>query len=392
MSGADGPPATLGPRHPVSAIASVFVRLGLTAFGGPAAHIAMFREEFVRRRGWLDDRAFAELLAASNLIPGPTSTELAMHLGYRGAGWRGLLAAGLAFAGPAVAIVAVLAWVYVTWGALPEVRGILAGIAPVVVAIVAHATVGLGRSVLTTPILAAVAAGAVVASLAGVPDLVTLLAGGAVGFAAATGRRGRPHLPAAAPGIGLAAGAAATAAGVAGVVGLAGLFASFLKIGAVLFGSGYLLIALLRSEFVVGAGLLTERQLLDAVAVGQVTPGPVFTTATFVGYVLLGVPGAIAATVGMALPAFVFVALSIPLLERVQRSSAARAALTGVSAAVVGLLAAVSGALGQTAIVDPVTALLGLLAFVALERRALGPATLLAIGAVVGALRAVVGA
>jgi chromate transporter len=368
----------------------LFLRLGLVAFGGPAAHVALFRDEFVRRRQWLDDREFAELLAASNLIPGPTSTELAMHLGYRQAGWRGLLAAGTAFAGPAIVIVTLLAWAYVRWGALPEAAAVLSGLAPVIVAIVAHATVALGRSVLRGPALVATAALAVVASLAGVPDVVVLLGGALAGLAAAR-LTPVPSLVLAALPATLPLVPPAVAATGAASLGLGGLLLVCLKMGAVLFGSGYLLVSLLREELVTGARLLTERQLLDAVAVGQLSPGPVFTTATFVGYLLLGLPGALVATVGFALPAFVFVAASVPVLARLRRSVVARAALEGVSAAVVGLLVAVSAALGGAAIVDPVAAGLAVGALALLVAGRAGPVALLTAGAAVGSVRALVG-
>ena len=378
---------------PVREVATIFLRLGLTAFGGPAGHIALFREELVRGRGWVDDGEFARLLAASNLIPGPTSTELAMHLGYRLAGWAGLLAAGVAFAAPAIAIVLAVAWAYATWGTLPAVAGILAGIAPVVVAIIAHAALGLARSVLRTPVLVGLAVAAVAASLAGVAEPLILLLAGAGGLVAALAarHRGAAVLVLAVPGWGTPpafAAALAAAAGSAPVASAVGpLFLSFLKLGSVLFGSGYLLVALLRDEFVVGLGWLSERQLLDAVAVGQFTPGPVFTTATFVGYLLLGLPGAVAGTVGMALPAFLFVALSIPVLERLRESTLAGATLDAVSAAVVGLLVVVAVALGRAAAVDLLFVVIGVVAFVALSRGTVGPAWLILAGAALGAVR-----
>ncbi len=369
---------------PLRELAGLFGRLGLTTFGGPAAHIAMFRHEFVARRGWLDDRAFLDLLSAANLIPGPTSTELALHSGYRRARWWGLLIAGAAFAAPAVVIVLVLAWVYVTWGTLPAVGAVLAGIAPVVVAIVAHAAVVLGRAALRRPIEVGIGAAALAASLAGLSEIVVLGLAGILGLvlsppgrAAVAGRL--PGLLV--PGL-LAAGGQAGGAIVVG--GPVGLFAAFLKIGSILFGSGYLLVALLRSEFVVGNGLLTEQQLLDAVAVGQITPGPVFTTATFVGYLAMGVPGALIATLGMALPAVGFVALSVPVLDRLRRSASARAALDGVGAAVVGLLVAVTAALAATALGTPVAIALAAIAFGLLMAGRAGPVQLIALGAVIG--------
>jgi chromate transporter len=376
-------------RRPLAELTRQFGRLGLTTFGGPAAHIAMFRHEFVARRGWLADREFLDLLSAANLIPGPTSTELAMHIGHRRAGWAGLVVAGIAFASPAVLIVAILAWVYVTWGALPAVGAVLAGIAPVVVAIVAHATVGLGRTAVRGPLTVAIAGLAIAASLAGVPEVAILLAAGIGGLLALGGRPGaggpKTQLPGGAIGPLLAAAGPLAATAPLAASAPLGLFLAFLKIGSILFGSGYLLVALLRSEFVVATGLLTERQLLDAVAVGQLTPGPVFTTATFIGYLLLGLPGAVIATVGMALPAFGFVAMSVPVLERLRGSLAARAVLDGVGAAVVGLLVAVVVALSRTAATAPLWAIVGIGAFGLLLTGRLGPVVLLAVGAAIGA-------
>jgi chromate transporter len=271
------------------------------------------------------------------------------------------------------------------------VTAILAGIAPVIVAIVADATVGLGRAVLRGRLLALTAAGALIASLAGVPDVVILLAGAAAGLATARLDVGGVHGWVSLAGLGGAIGATATGVG-AGAIGLGGLFVACLKMGAVLFGSGYLLVALLRDEFVIGTALLTERELIDAIAVGQMSPGPVFTTATFVGFLLLGLPGALVATLGFALPAYVFVAASVPVLDRLRRSPAARAALAGVSAAVVGLLIGVSAALGRTAIVDPVSGGLAALALLLLATGRTGPVALLALGGAVGALRGVIGA
>lgn len=375
-------------------VAGTFLRIGLTAFGGPAGHIAIMRDEFVRRHAWLDDATFVDLLGAANLIPGPTSTELAMHIGHRRAGRAGLVVAGLAFLLPAVVIVAVLAGLYVEHGQLPEVAALLAGITPIVVAIVAHAGWSLARTTLRTPLLAVLFAAAVGAVVAGVPEIAVLLGAGAVSV-------GRIVLGWRSPAIGLAgwtwppiSGAAAgTAAGTAGAAALLVsvatpilIFGAFLKIGAVLFGSGYVLVALLRSELVDGLGWITETQLLDAVAVGQATPGPLFSTATFIGYVVGGPLGALAATVGVFLPAFVAVALSIPILDRLRTSEPARAFLDGVNAAAVGLLGVVAVQLGLAGVRDLVDVATMIAAF-ALLMRGIGTGWLIAGGAAIGLIR-----
>jgi chromate transporter len=368
------------PRGTVREVVRLFLRLGLTAFGGPAAHIALFRDEFVRRRGWIDDRTFLDLLSAANLIPGPTSTELAMHIGHRRAGWPGLVAAGLAFLLPAALMVGALAWAYVAFGTLPAVGDVMSGIAPVVVAIVAHATVGLGRTAVRGPLTGAIAAAALVASIAGVTPLAVLLAGGAAGLAGMAARDAARGGVAVVPILGLGSAAAA------GGLSLAGLAWSFAKIGSILFGSGYLLVALLEDEFV-ASGLLSRQELLDAIAVGQFTPGPVITTATFVGYLLLGLPGAIVATVAIATPAFAFAAASVPVLEALRGSRPARAALDGIAAAVVGALVAVTAELGAAAIGDIVTAATAIAAWALLATGRVNPVWLIAAGAAVGLVR-----
>lgn len=361
-------------------LAAVFLRLGLTSFGGPAAHIALMRDEFVRRRHWLDDAAFVDLLGAANLIPGPTSTELAMHIGHRRAGRVGLVVAGLAFLLPAVAIVAFLAWLYVEQGQRPEVGALLVGIAPVVVAIVAHAGWSIGRTVVRTPLAAVLLVATIGAALAGIPEIALLLAAGLV--AIAIHLRGRSG--------GMAGGVIPTGAllatGSALGVAVPAIFVTFLKIGAVLFGSGYVLVALLRSELVDGLGWLSERQLLDAVAVGQATPGPLFSTATFIGYLLAGPLGAGAATVGVFLPAFLAVGLSIPVLNRLRGSADARAFLDGVNVGAVALIAIVAVQLGIGAIRDLVSLASAVVAFVLLLA-GVGTGRLIFAGAVIGLMR-----
>jgi chromate transporter len=345
------------------------------------------REEFVRRRGWLDDQAFVDLIGAANLIPGPTSTELAMHIGHRRAGRAGLLVAGLAFLLPAVVIVGVLAWAYVQYGRVTQVAALLDGIAPVVVAIVAHAGWSIARSTMRGPFQLALLAGAVGAVLLGISEIAVLIGAGVIAVLARSVRgRGRGALALAgwtSPG---------TAVGVTavtlGAVAPLLIFGAFLKIGAVLFGSGYVLVALLRSELVEGLGWISETQLVDAVAVGQATPGPLFSTATFIGYLVGGPVGAMAATVGVFLPAFVAVAVSIPILERLRDSVRARAFLDGVNAAAVGLLAVVAVQLAVASVRDVVGGVTAAVAFVLLIR-GVGTGWLVAAGAALGLIRLV---
>ena len=342
-------------------LAWLFLKLGTIAFGGPAAHVAMMEDEVVRRRRWMTRERFLDLLGATNLIPGPNSTEMAIHIGYLRAGWSGLLLAGTCFILPAALIVSGIAWAYVRFGALPQALAVLYGIKPVIIAVVVQALWGLGKTAVKTRFLGFVAVGALGASLLGVNELAILFAGGMV-VALWRWAMERRHAGVSVfmPLLGTAAATAPVAAGV--TFGLWPLFLVFLKIGSVLFGSGYVLLAFLRADLVERLGWLTEAQLLDAVAVGQMTPGPVFTTATFIGYVLGDGIGALVATVGIFLPAFVFVALSGPLVPRIRRSKTAGAVLDGVNVASLALMAAVTISLARAAIVDVPTAVLALIA------------------------------
>jgi chromate transporter len=395
-------------------LAFVFLRLGATAFGGPAAHIALMEEEVVRRRRWLSPEEYLDLLGAANLIPGPTSTEVAIHVGHRRAGVPGLLVSGVCFILPAALMVTALAAAYARAGRLPAVEALLHGVKPVVVAIVARALVGFFRSALHGKSLVAIAVLAAAAVVLGAGEITVLAAAGVAGWlarrragltvalvaplapAARLGPDAFTALPALAPAavapaaVGPAAAAAPLALAAAvpvahtAGVGLAALFATFVKIGAVLFGSGYVLLAFLRADLVQRLGWITEAQLLDAVAVGQITPGPLFTSATFIGFLVAGVPGAAVATVAIFLPAFVFVALSGPLLPRIRRSASAGAALDGVNAASVALMAVVSFELARAAIVDVPTALLAAAALAALSFTRVGSVWLMVAGAAVG--------
>ena len=379
--GAPDRPTTLGE------LAWLFARLGLTAFGGPAAHIAMMEDEVVRRRRWMTRERFLDLLGTTNLIPGPNSTEMAIHIGHDRRRWAGLLVAGACFILPAVVIVMAIAWAYVRFGTVPEVAGVLRGVKPMIIAVVLQALWGLAKTAMKTRWLAAIAVAALAASLAGVNELIVLAVAGLVAWLArVAGERERERAgPAASSWLPFPVlGAASTAVAGTTAFGLWPLFLVFLKVGSVLFGSGYVLIAFLRGDLVERLHWLTESQLLDAVAVGQVTPGPVFTTATFVGYVLGGPGAAAIATLGIFLPAFVFVAISGPLVPRLRRSPAAAAVLDGVNAASLALMAAVTVQLGRTAIVDLPTAALAAIGAVVLIRYRPNSAWLVLGGAIAG--------
>lgn len=372
----------------VREVALLMFRLGWTAFGGPAAHIAMLRDEIVNRRKWMDEQHFLDLLGATNLIPGPNSTEMVIHSSYQRAGWRGLLAGGTLFILPAVLLVLGFAWLYVEYGTTTEGEWLLYGIKPVIIAVVAQAIWGLGRTAVKGVFLAAIGLAVLALYLLGVNEILLLVGAAALVMLVRNRSRIRPggtrvlslaplwllSLP---PLLTVAADAKAPYSD-------SRLFLTFVKIGTVLYGSGYVLLAFLRNDFVDRLGWLTEEQLLDAVAVGQFTPGPVFTTATFVGYLTGGLSGALLATVGIFLPAFVFVGLSIPLLPRLRRSPWTAAALDGVNVAAIGLMAAVAWELGRAAIVDIMTAILAAAAVVLLIRYKVNSAWLVLGGGIVG--------
>ncbi|HEY7169543.1 MAG TPA: chromate efflux transporter [Vicinamibacterales bacterium] len=366
-----------GGAHPLYELAALFLRLGFTAFGGPAAHIALMEAEVVRRRAWMTREEFLDYLAAVNLIPGPNSTELALYVGHSRGGWPGLFVAGAAFIVPAAAMVTAIAWAYVRYRTLPQAAGLLYGVKPVVVAVVAQALWGFGGTTLRSAGRVALAAGAVIAAALGVHELIVL--GGAAAIMAAAWLFKRPRRK---PVEGVALAIAAVTVQVP--FGLPALFLSCLKIGAVLFGSGYVLLALLNAEFVARYGWLTEQQLLDAAAVGLITPGPVFTTATFVGYILGGPVAGVVATIAIFLPAFVLVAASIPLLRRLKRSALAAAVLQGVAIGSVALMSIVAVRLTRAALVDPLTVVIGAASLVALVRYRVNATWLIVAGAAAG--------
>ncbi|MFT4039016.1 MAG: chromate efflux transporter [Thermomicrobiales bacterium] len=378
-------------------MALVSLKLGTTAFGGPAAHIAMLRDEVVTRRQWMTDHHFLDMLAATNLIPGPNSTEMVMHAGLLRAGKRGLVAGGVLFIAPAALLTLLFAWLYVEYGQTPQLASILNGITPVVIAVIVQAVWGLGRSITPRPLLLATAVTAGVLAYVGVNELLVLIGSGVV-IALMEGWRGRsatglvallpapplisPHLPAYLTM--MAAGLEPYAPG--------RLFWEFLKIGSTLYGSGYVLISFLQQDFVEHLGWLTEQQLLDAVAIGQFTPGPVFSTATFVGYLVGGFGGAALATVAIFLPAFLLVSVSQSLLRRLRASRWTSGFLDGVSAAAVGLMATVALVLAQAELTTPLAISLALAAALALLAFRLNSAVVIVLGGVCGFVAGMAGA
>ncbi len=333
-------------RGPLGEIAREFLRLGFVAFGGAAAHVAMMEERFVRRKGWLTRERFLDLFGAASLLPGPSSTELAIYLGEVRGGFAGMLVAGACFILPAAFMVVALAWAYLKFGGVPQVAGLLYGIKPVVVALMAQAIWNLSRTALRSVPLALLATAVVLLAAFGQPLLLLLLGGGILWVLLTQGKklvRGEFAFTGAA-GLSLSAAPA--------VVGLAPVFFYFLKIGAVLVGSGYVLLAILRADLVVRLHWLTDSQLLDAIAVSQGTPGPFFTVATFIGFLLGGWRGAGLATIGMFLPAFVYVALTARVLPKLRKSPFAGAFLDGVNAAAVALMGFVGWQFARASLVN----------------------------------------
>ena len=396
-------------------LAREFTRLGFTAFGGPAAHLAIMQRELVERRGWVTQQRFVDLIGLSSLLPGPSSTEVALGIGYERARWRGMFIAGLGFIGPAVLIVLVLAILYVEVGSLGEGRYLLYGMAPVVVAVIAQALLKLAPAAFTDPATWLVRIAAFGLSLLVLQPLLVLVSGALVlvavrrlptWLAQRTGSAGLLAMPWADQG-GLLSGATATArtatataatasaataatAATATVasMGLAAIFLTFLKIGLVVFGSGYVLIAFLGAELV-DPGFISQQQLLDAIAIGQLTPGPLFTTATFIGYLLAGVPGALVATLGIFLPAIVLVGIAEPWLDRIRANATLSAAIEGLNAAAIGLIGASILFLAQEALwpegsFDVLAAALAVAAFLMLVMTRIGPVSLLLGGALIG--------
>jgi len=366
-------------------LAKVFLKLGAIGFGGPAAHIAMMEDETVTRRGWMSRDRFLDLVGATNLIPGPNSTEMAIHVGYIRAGWRGLIVAGTCFIFPAVTITAILAWIYTQWGTLPEVEPFLAGIKPAVLAVIFGALWRLGKKAIKNSTLLVIGIAVVGLLLLGLDNIVALLLGGVLGAIALQIKRKISPPPAAF----FLLGMAATGTPTVGAPSLWQLGLFFLKVGAVLFGSGYVLIAFLEGELVNELGWLTQQQLLDAIAIGQFTPGPVLSTSTFIGYLIRGVPGAAVATLGIFLPSFLFVLLLNPLIPKMRQSPWTAAFLDAVNVSAVALMAVVTANLARTTLFPPtgvnwVGIAIALAAGVAVIRWKVNAAWLVLGGAIVG--------
>lgn len=354
--------------------ARVFLVLGATAFGGPAAHVALMHEELVRRRGWLGEQQFLDLVGASNLIPGPTSTELAIHVGYTRHRYLGTLVAGLAFLLPSVLSSGLLGWLYVSHGTLPWLVAGLTGLKVVTVAVVGAALASLAPKAWPDTTHRVIGLGAALASLAGAHELLVLLGAGGLALAW-RGLGPRASTLAVTPALLLLSASPPSPA-----PPLLTLFWVFTRIGGLLYGSGYVLLAFLRGELVERWGWITEAQLFDAIAVGQATPGPLFGTATFLGWVLAGPPGALAATAGIFWPAFGWVALTAPLLGRLRRSVHLSGLLGGVNAAAIALMGVVTAQLARGVLAGPFEVALLLVAAFGLWRRL--PATaLLGVGA-----------
>ena len=374
-------------------LALAFLRLGFTAFGGPAAHIAMMEDEFVRRRNWLSREEFLDLMGTASLLPGPSSSEMAIFIGQRRAGWRGLLLAGICFVLPAALIVTTIAWAYVRYNRLPVVAGILYGVKPVIVAVVLQAVWSLGHTAVKTRFLGFVGLCSVVASAIGLNIPLLLLSAGLISAIFWTYRERQRSIT------GLttllftlwcilpAKTVLASPAIISRIpVTLARIFLFFVKVGSIQFGSGYVLLAFLRTDLVERWHWLSEGQLLDATAVGQFTPGPVFTTATFIGYLLHGPLGAILATIGIFLPAFLLVAASGMFVTKLRKSKFAGAFLDGVNVASLALMAVVTWQLGRASLVDAATIILAFISAFALIRFRINSVWLILVGGFVGFL------
>lgn len=348
----------MSPTKDLKEVALLFFKLGCIAFGGPAAHIAMMEDEVVKKKQWMTQEHFLDLIGATNLIPGPNSTELTMHFGYEKAGWKGLFVAGFCFIFPAVTITSIFAWLYQKYGQLPEVEPFVYGIKPAVIAIILMAAYRLGKKAIKNNTLGILGFITLIACLLGVNEILALFGCGLLGLLIYFTTRGRNSIKAFLPLFVL------QSLDFEKIESLK-IFLSFLKVGAILYGSGYVLFAFLDSELV-AKGWLTQQVLLDAVAVGQITPGPVLSTATFIGWQMNGFSGAMAATLGIFLPSFLFVLLLNPLIPKMRKSKPVGAFLDAVNVAAVALIVAVCFEMGKDALVDWRTTVIGIISLVLL--------------------------
>ena len=343
-------------RSKLAEVASVFLKLGIIGFGGPAVHIAMMEEEVVRKRQWLTHEHFLDLIGATNLIPGPNSTEMALHCGHERAGWKGLLVAGACFILPAVTITAFLAWAYQQYGTLPEVAPFIYGIKPAIIGVIISLMITLGKKALKNIELGFIGVTCVLLALYGVNEIYILFGAGLIGILIQLGKQKSSALNTVLPlSVLLMAEVRINPSGWR-------IFWIFLKVGSILYGSGYVLFAFLNTELV-KPGMLSHKVLIDAIAVGQFTPGPVFSSATFIGWQMGGLNGAIAATIGIFLPSFIFVAFLNPLVSMLRKSKVMSAFLDTVNMASIALILAVCVEMGRSSIIDWKTILIFIVGF-----------------------------
>lgn len=366
-------------------IVLVFLKLGITAFGGPAAHVAMMEEEIISKRKWISKEKFMDFYGATNLLPGPNSTELAIHLGYERGGILGLILGGVSFILPAMLSVIILAVIYVSYGDLPEISGISYGIKPVVIAIILQALIRLAKSVLKNVHIIVISIVVVILSFLGFHEILLLASAGLIIMLIENRKKLKQNkLPM------YAIYFPIFSTGINAIkdkpVSLARVFLNFLKIGSVLYGSGYVLLAFMEADFVERLGLITSEQLIDAVSVGQITPGPVFTTATFVGYLIKGIPGAILATIGVFLPAFILVGALNRVIPKLRRSTWFGGFLDGLNASSLALMAVVNWKLGVSAIIDIPTVVLAGISLLLVFRFKINSAWIILGGGLVGYL------
>ncbi|MEW6410308.1 MAG: chromate efflux transporter [Nitrospirota bacterium] len=388
-------------------LAALFLKLGIIGFGGPAAHIAMMEDEVVGRRKWLTREHFLDLVGASNVIPGPVSTKMSIFVGYIHAGWPGLIIAGTCFIIPAVLITAGFAWAYVKFGSLPQVSSLLYGIKPAVLAVIFTAVWRLGKTAVKGWRLLIIGLAVASASIFGMNEVIALLIGGGIGMfwlrisdlgRSLSNKKGLITLagittsviPKTAKATGISLAAIVGSGTVAAIdVSLLKLGLFFLKVGAILFGGGYVLVAFLEGGLVHDYGWMTQQQLLDAIAIGQFTPGPVLSTATFIGYLISGVDGAVVATVAIFLPSFLFVVVLNPVIPRLRRSRWTSAFLDAVNVSAVGLMAAVIVKLSEATLISWATWLIALVAIVVGLRWKVNATWLVLGGAITGWLLSV---